>query len=314
MTGIEPIIAMLNDNQSLNQTKVLRLFTDILSEMEASKLNKEILESYLKIQTIEDESRYHRIAQKILNEISEKELNHYEDYLSKIDNDNINFVPFYADAYPDRLRSIPNVPLCLYVNGDLSALSDGVAVVGTRDAYDHRIDFAKKISDKLVQMNKTVVSGLAKGIDAAAHRAALDANGETVAILPGDVQKIRPSSNRSLAEKIPDNGALVGEVTYNKRIHKGRFVERNRITSGISSAVVIGASGETGGTVRQAEFAQEQRKSRLIYAPEDDDGQSPSKIYNMGFASFNTVDEMEELINTEVTPSNRKSTFDDFEY
>lgn len=199
-------------------------------------------------------------------------MEYYREYLSKIDREGIEFVPFYRDEYPQRLRSIPDTPICLFVDGNLSALSDGVAVVGTRDAYDRRVEFVRKIAHKLVEMDKTVVSGLAHGVDAAAHEGALEVGGRTTAILPGDVQTIRPSGNESLGERIREEGALVGELTDKRSIHKGRFVERNRLTSGISSAVVIGASGETGGTIHQADFAKEQEKPRFLYEPEEDDG------------------------------------------
>lgn len=314
---IEPIIAMLNDNQDLKQKKVLELFVDLFSEKEPKEVDKEILEDYLKIQQFDDDSRYSNISEKLLNEIENRDLEYYKDYISRIDQEGIEFVPFYRDEYPERLWSIPDAPLCLFVDGSLSALSNGVAVVGTRDAHDHRVDFVKKIARKLVEMDKTVVSGLAHGVDAAAHEGALEGGGQTTAILPGDVQTIRPSGNESLGRRIREEGALVGELTNKRSIHKGRFVERNRITSGISSAVVIGASGETGGTIHQADFAKEQEKPRFLYEPKEDDGQSPDKLFDKGFASFETVDELEKLLQEEFEPANsvseKPTTLDDFQ-
>lgn len=314
---IEPVIAMLNDNQKLNQKKVLELFVDLFSEKEPKEVDKKIFEDYLKIQKLDNDSRYSEISEKLLEEIEKRDLEYYKDYISRISQDGIEFIPFYRKEYPQRLWSIPDAPLCLFVDGDLSALSDGVAVVGTRDAYDHRVEFVKKIAHKLVEMDKTVVSGLAHGVDRAAHEGALEAGGKTTAILPGDVQTIRPSGNESLGKRIRDEeGALVGELTDKRSIHKGRFVERNRLTSGISSAVVIGASGETGGTIHQADFAQEQEKSRFLYEPEEDDGQSPDKLYNKGFVPFETVNELEELLQEGYEPPNNVSekptTLDDF--
>lgn len=314
---IEAIIAMINDNQDLNQKKVLQLFVDLFSEKDPKEIDRELFEDYLKIQKLDDESRYSEIAEKILEDIKKGDLGYYEDYLSQMEENDIEFVPFYRDAYPERLWSISDAPLCLYVDGDLSALADGVAIVGTRDAYDHRVDFVHKIARKLVEMDRTVVSGLAHGVDAAAHEGALEAGGRTAAILPGDVQTIRPSGNESLGKRIRREGALVGEMSDKRRIHKGRFVERNRLTSGISSAVVIGASGETGGTIRQAEFAEEQQKPRFLYDPQNEDGQSPEEVYNKGFVPFETVDELEKLLNKEFEPLNKVSekptTLDDFQ-
>lgn len=314
---IEPIIAMLNDNQSLKQKKVLDLFVDLFSKKDPKEINKEIFEDYLRIQIISDNSRYSEISKELLDKVSGQNLERYEQYISRAHKQGINFIPFYRDEFPQRLWSISDPPLCLFVDGNLSALSNGVAVVGTRDAYEHRVDFVKKIAHKLVKMDKTVVSGLAHGVDAAAHKGALEAGGRTTAVLPGDAQTIRPSGNESLAKKIRNRGALVGELTDRKTIHKGRFVERNRLISGISSAVVIGASGETGGTIHQANFAKEQGKPRFLYEAKKDDGQSPNKLYNKGFVSFGTVEELEGLIQQKFEPANsaseRPSTLDDFQ-
>lgn len=313
---IEPIIVMMNDNEEFRRKKVLELFVDLFAEKERDEIDKELFEDYLKIQKINSEGEYSKIAEDILIELDRRDLEYYKDYLSRLSNNDIEFVPFYHDEYPERLWSLSDAPLCLFVDGDLSALSDGVAVVGTRDAYDHRIEFVKEIAHKLVEMDKTVVSGLAHGVDAAAHEGALEADGRTTAILPGDVQKIRPSGNEALGEKIRERGALVGELTDKRSIHKGRFVERNRLTSGISSAVIIGASGESGGTIHQANFAQQQEKPRFLYEPEDDDGQSPDKLYKKGFVSFETVDELESLLQKEFEPlgevTEKPTTLDDF--
>jgi DNA processing protein len=314
---IEPVIAMVNDHQDLNERKVLEFFVDLFSEKNPKKITVDIFKDYLKIQKLDNESRYSAVAAEIANRLDQTNLQHYQDYLSRIDNEGIEFVPFYRDEYPERLWSLSDAPLCLYVDGDLSALSEGVAVVGTRDANDHRVEFVQEIAQKLVEMDKTVVSGLAHGVDAAAHEGALDAGGKTVAILPGDVQQIRPSGNTSIGEEIRENGALVGELTDMKSIHKGRFVERNRLTSGISSAVIIGASGETGGTIHQANFAKEQEKPRFLYQPEREDGQSPEKLYKKGFVPFETVDQLEDLLEEKFEPLNEVSekptTLDDFQ-
>ncbi|MFB6216125.1 MAG: DNA-processing protein DprA [Candidatus Aenigmatarchaeota archaeon] len=314
---IEPIIAMLNDDQDFKQKKVLELFADLLSEKEAKEVDRELLEDYLEKQKLNNDGRKSTISEKILEELEKKDLDYYRDYISRIDRKGIEFIPFYRDEYPQRLRSIPDAPLGLFVDGDLSALSDGVAIAGTRDAYEHRVEFVRKIAHKLVEMDKTVVSGLAYGVDAAAHEGALEAGGRTAAILPGDVQTIRPSGNESLGKRIRKEGALVSELTDKKSMHKGRYVERNRLTSGISSAVIIGASGETGGTIHQADFAKEQEKPRFLYEPAEDDGQSPDKLKNKGFVSFETVDELEKLLQEEFEPANNASkkptTLDDFQ-
>jgi DNA processing protein len=311
---IEAAIAAINDNPNLNCREVQELFTDLFDEQSPEELDYEILKDYLKIQKLDEESRYQDISENILAELESENVEFYKTYLEDLERDGIEFVTFFDGYYPDRLWEVPDAPLGLYVDGELSALSDGVAVAGTREAYDHRLNFVEEVAQKLVEMDKTVVSGLANGVDEAAHKGALEAGGKTVAILPGQVKKIRPASNKELGEEIRNNGALVSEVSKRKSIHRGRFVERNRITSGISSAIIIGASGETGGTIHQANFAQEQGRPRFLYTPSEEDGQSPEKLLKKGFVPFETVDELEDLLNEkfEPTASDSTATLDDF--
>jgi len=311
---IEAAIAAINDNPDLNCREVQELFADLFDEQSPEELDYEVLKDYLKIQKLDEESRHQDISEKILAELESENIEFYKTYLEELERDDIRFITFSDRHYPARLWEVPDAPLGLYVDGEISALSDGVAVAGTREAYEHRLDFVEEVAKKLVEMDKTVVSGLANGVDEAAHRGALEAEGKTVAILPGQVEKIRPSSNEELGKEIRKNGALVSEVSKRKSIHRGRFVERNRITSGISSAIIIGASGETGGTIHQANFAQEQERPRFLYEPSEEDGQSPEKLLKKGFVPFETVDELEELLNEEFEPtaSDSTATLDDF--
>ena len=141
---IEPIIAMLNDNQSLKQKKVLELFVDLFSKKDPKEINKEIFEDYLRIQILDDNSRYSEISEELLDKVNGQKLERYEQYISRADGQDINFIPFYRDEFPQRLWSIPDPPLCLFVDGDLSALSNGVAVVWAREAYLHKKEVVEK--------------------------------------------------------------------------------------------------------------------------------------------------------------------------
>ncbi|WP_207588505.1 DNA-processing protein DprA [Halomontanus rarus] len=306
MNDLDPIIAGLNDKQDLNDKTVLDLFTDLFVEKGPKEVTQEFLLDFLRIKVYEGGERS-ELASKLVDGIESIDVDFYTDYLREIDSDTISFAPFYSPEYPDRLWKIPDPPLCLYIDGDMESLDDGVAVVGTRSAKEHRLEFVHEIAHALVKMDKTVVSGLANGVDAAAHQGALDAGGETVAVLPGEVQKIVPAGNRDLGDQIREQGALVSETSSKVGIHRGRFVERNRVTSGISTAVIIGASGETGGTIHQADFAQEQEKPRFLYDPEIDDGQSPTKVFDKGFRGFKNIDELKELLNSDFSPSDPKT-------
>lgn len=311
---IEHIIAALNDEQSLKDREALLLLTEILVEddrpVESESTLHKILSEY------QSGTAYTEVASSILEKMASIDSDSYKNYLAGLESRDKEFIPFYDSRYPESLYEISEPPFGLYIDGNPAALDDCVAVVGTRQANDHRIEFARKIAERLVKMKKTVAGGLANGIDAAAHETALESGGKTVAILPGDVETIRPSGNKPIGERIPNSGALIAELSDKKSMHKGRYVERNRLTSGISSAVIVGASGETGGTIHQADFAKSQNKRRYIYQPEVSDGQSPKKLYEKGFLPFNSVDELEEMMEEEFVPRDSgpgsPSSLDDF--
>lgn len=172
-----------------------------------------------------------------------------------------------------------------------------MALVGIRSATDHRIEFAHKIGKTIVEQGRTVISGLATGIDEADHRSAIFHGGKTIGVLPEHIEKIYPKENRQIANNIPRNGALVSEVSDNVPLNRHRFVERNRITSGLCEAVIVGASKNSGGTVRQAEFADTQNVPILLYDSGEDDGQAPKEIKEMGAHSFSSLQELEDLLN-----------------
>lgn len=116
------------------------------------------------------------------------------------------------------------------------------------------------MSSSFVKAGYTIVSGLASGIDTEAHRGALDAGGKTIAILAGHIDDIYPRSNYSLAQEIMQSGAIISEISAFVKTHKGRFISRNRLTSGISQCVIAVESHGGGGTLRQVTTAQSQGK------------------------------------------------------
>jgi DNA processing protein len=152
-------------------------------------------------------------------------------------------------AYPDQLRRIFNPPQHLYVRGTLPKDSL-VAIVGTRKATDYGLKATYQISSGLAKTGAVIVSGLALGIDAMAHRAALDAGGRTVAVLASGLDQIYPSSNRALAEQILDTGgALVSEYEPGTPPLKYHFPERNRIIAGLCMGVMVTESPLGGGAM-----------------------------------------------------------------
>ncbi len=177
-------------------------------------------------------------------------------------------VPITDDKYPPLLKLIPDPPPLLFVRGNLEALSlaDTVAVVGTRNATDRGKEVASRIAKYFGKSGYVVVSGLAKGIDTAAHKGALEAGAKTVAVLGTALDQIYPAENRPLAERIAsDSGALITELPLGKKSFKNTFVQRDRIQSGMSLAVVPVQSDITGGTMHTVKFAEAQ--NRLLLCP-----------------------------------------------
>ncbi len=170
---------------------------------------------------------------------------------------------------PPLLKSIPNAPKALYVQGiDISEILSRprVAIVGSRKVTAYGKSVTTKLASELAQQGIVIVSGLALGVDALAHRAALDAGGLTVAILPNSLNRIYPNSHRQLAQQITQQGVLVTEYEDGTDMpsYKGNFIARNRIVSGISDAVLITEASLNSGTLHTANFAKKQ--GRKVFA------------------------------------------------
>lgn len=167
--------------------------------------------------------------------------------------------------YPALLREIPDAPPVLYVLGSVSVLGGrAVAVVGTRHASDVGRKAAHDVSVHLAQAGIHVVSGLALGIDGAAHEGALHASGTTIAVLAHGLDTVSPASHRKLAQRIVETGgALVSEHPPGTPPRPPEFARRNRIQSGLSVASVMVESGAEGGAMIQAKFTREQGRALL---------------------------------------------------
>jgi DNA processing protein len=161
--------------------------------------------------------------------------------------------------YPPNLRQIFNAPPVLYVRGSLETRDEwAVAVVGTRRASVYGKEAARMIATGLARAGVTVVSGLARGIDTIAHRAALEAGGRTLAVLGSGLDIIYPYENKQLADQVVDRGALVSEYALGTRPEARNFPPRNRIISGLTLGTVVVEAGRSSGALITADFAAEQ--------------------------------------------------------
>jgi DNA processing protein len=166
--------------------------------------------------------------------------------------------------YPATLAAIHDPPPELWVQGHVNALSSpSVAVVGSRVASPHALEVSRRLGADLARRGMTVVSGMARGVDSAAHRGALEAGGVTVAVLGCGVDIVYPREHRALAERIRERGALVSEFPPGMPPLKQNFPQRNRIISGLSLAVVVVEAAEGSGSLITADFALEQGRAVL---------------------------------------------------
>lgn len=166
-----------------------------------------------------------------------------------------------SDDYPPMLKQIPDAPLLLYVRGDAKVLSEhAVAIVGTRHPTAYGNQVAHRLARDLAERRLVIVSGLARGIDSAAHHGALEAKGKSVAVFGSGVDVIYPSENKRLADKIIETGAVVSEFPLGTAPTPENFPIRNRIISGLSLGVMVVEAAEYSGSLITARLAVDQNR------------------------------------------------------
>jgi len=167
----------------------------------------------------------------------------------------------FSDAdYPALLREIPDPPPYLYVCGDISKIGNCIAMVGSRNATEYGIQNTLRLSRDLAVQGITVVSGMARGIDTAAHKGALACRGQTVAVLGSGLERIYPAENRNLFHEIAQHGAVISEFPLHAEPDAHNFPMRNRIISGMSLGTIIVEATRRSGSLITARLAAEQNR------------------------------------------------------
>ena len=174
------------------------------------------------------------------------------------------FITARDEGYPRLLREIHDPPIGLYRKGDYLFGQPCIAVVGSRRTTLYGQSVAKKLGADLARLGFCVVSGLARGIDTAAHEGALSAGGKTAAVLGCGIDIVYPPENLGLYRQISETGAVLSEFPFGRKADKQTFPMRNRVVSGMCEAIVVVESDVSGGAMITARFAGEQ--GRLIYA------------------------------------------------
>ncbi|WP_342625018.1 DNA-processing protein DprA [Pseudomonas alkylphenolica] len=203
----------------------------------------------------------------------------------------ISMLCFGDERYPHYLASLTDAPPVLFLKGSFSALTSlpGVAIVGAREATEPGKEIARRIAKFMSESGWPVVSGLALGIDAAAHQGALDAGGITIAVLAGGVDKPNPAANIKLGHSILEaGGAWVSEHPVGTPPRKHHFVPRNRIQVGLSAGSIIVEAKMRSGSITQARFCVNENRPLFSVVPSSSDNP-------LGLNSEGTLHMVEEL-------------------
>jgi DNA processing protein len=187
-----------------------------------------------------------------------------EQECAKVARSGARVVPFLAAEYPKILLEIPDPPPYLYVKGEMRSSENSVAVVGSRRASTYGMLTTARLAKELADHGITVVSGMARGVDTAAHRGSLGAGGRTIGVLGCGIDVVYPSENRKLFEEMADRGALISEFPMGTLPLAENFPRRNRIISGISRGVLVVEAMENSGSLITAQFALDQ--GREVFA------------------------------------------------
>jgi DNA processing protein len=208
-------------------------------------------------------------------------------------------LPIIDKGYPASLKEIPNPPIVLIVNGKIPDLTRSVGVVGSRASSSFSLLYAAKIGEFFGNLQYTVISGLAYGIDTQSHIGCLGSNGKALAVMGTPVNEVYPKENIHIYNEIIKSGAVVSDVLARNQLTNRAFYVRNRIISGLSKVIIVVESKESGGTIQQMKYAQEQNKPILmLIPPEEHNYKLAMKLANKFNAyKFSNFDQLKELIN-----------------
>jgi DNA processing protein len=184
-----------------------------------------------------------------------------DDEMAKLEQAGVKAINWHAPQYPARLKEISDPPPVLYFKGELLPSDErAVAVVGTRSPTTYGREVAASLTTELARTGITIVSGMALGIDAVAHRAALDHGGRTIAVVANGLDIVYPREHTGLSQRIPEQGAVVSELPLGTRPDSRGFPRRNRLISGMSLGTLVVEAGETSGARWTVYHALEQNR------------------------------------------------------
>ncbi|MTG97896.1 DNA-protecting protein DprA [Myroides sp. BIT-d1] len=201
-----------------------------------------------------------KISDLLLRKLSDKRvLERADAEIEAIIKHNITVYYFLSDKYPFLLKQCIDCPILLYSSSALFDWSDRkvISIIGTRQPSSRGMDFCQKIISDLAEFNPIIVSGLAYGIDICAHKAALDCNLQTVAILGHGLERIYPEQHKFVAQQIEKSGSILTEFPLYSKVDRENFIQRNRIVAGLSQTTIVIESALRGGAMSTISFAND---------------------------------------------------------
>ncbi len=250
--------------------------------------------------------------------LTKRDIDKVERYLKKLEEYNISTCTVDEPEYPANLKNIYDPPPVLYIRGKL--LEDdlnSIAIVGSRKATEYGLNTAYKLGKEIAESGYTVISGMAIGVDSAAHRGALKAGGRTIAVFACGLNSVYPKSGFNLAKDIIKNGAIVSEYPLGIMALPQNFPARNRIISGMSKGVLIVEANKKSGSLITADFALEQGRDVFaipgnINSP---NSQGTNELIKNGAKLTDSIDDiLEEYYGFTYAKENRKEVlFNDIE-
>lgn len=231
-------------------------------------------------------------------------------YYNKLNEGGIQFYSIEDPLYPEQLGNIYDFPYGIYVKGRLEPDAPKIAIVGARKCTEYGREVAKYFGRELAKMGIIVISGMARGIDTAAHRGALEGGGKTYAVLGCGVNICYPKENYALMNDISGSGALISEFPVNMSPKAGHFPLRNRIISGMSDGIFVVEAAEKSGSLITADQALEQGRD-VFSVPgriTDKYSEGTNRLIKMGAKMVTHVDDILEEISVQFTQEKQKNS------
>lgn len=240
-----------------------------------------------------------------ISEISKKKdilpRNKAEEELMKAELKGVKIITKEDKEYPYNLKQIEDCPPILYALGNIDLLQNNnmLAVVGSRSASLSALKFAEYLSSKVGEQGITVVSGMARGIDASAHTGAVNTKGGTIAVLGTGIDIVYPKENEKLYQEVAKNGLILSEYPFNTKPQASNFPRRNRIVSGLSKGVLVVEAGSHSGSMITANQALEQGRDVFAVPGAPYDGRSTgcNKLIKDGAYLVNDVEDILDNFN-----------------